>query len=296
MNSNRRTGLLAAGIVVLIVGLLAAGGLWYSAGQRQSDAVRNFARAPVGCVTTLNFEVAGEFLVFVETAGEIGDVTGSCVTPGAFGQLGVPPDLPPVRLVLTEFDGTDVVLDARTGVDYDVDGSVGEVIRAFVVENPGEHFIRVESRNNSGPDAFAVAIGRDPSEGVQSLRFGAIVAGIAGLAVGLASIAASRRRKTPQAAELATPWLGEAPWPTSPPGAAQPPQAPGWAQPVTVPVPPVPLAHPGQAFIPGQPPFATPTAPPTIPSPPPSLGSEPASGQGTGASGDGERSPWAPPD
>ena len=263
MNSNRRTGLLAAGIVVLIVGLLAAGGLWYSAGQRQSDAVRNFARAPVGCVTTLNFEVAGEFLVFVETAGEIGDVTGSCVTPGAFGQLGVPPDLPPVRLVLTEFDGTDVVLDARTGVDYDADGSVGEVIRAFVVENPGEHFIRVESRNNSEPAVFAIAIGRDPSDGVQPLQLGAFAAGIAGLIIGLALIAMSRRRGDPKGTAPIDPWLVAAPWPISPPGAGQPPQAGGWQQqpgpPMQVPASPVPP--------PFTPPFTTPTAPPPAPSP-----------------------------
>jgi hypothetical protein len=250
MNSNRRPRFLAAGIVVLIVGLPAAAGLWYSAGQRQADAVRNFARAPVGCDTTLNFEVAGEFLVFVETEGEIGGVTGSCGAPGAFGQSGTPQDLPPVRLVLTAPDGTDVALATRTGVDYDADGSSGQMIRAFVVESPGEHVMRVESTNDSERAIFAIAIGRDPNEGMQPLRLGAIAAGAAVLAVGLLLIAMSRRRGAPEAAVLA------APWPTSPPTSR-----PG---------------QPGQTVIPGQPPFTTPTTPPSAPSPsaPPEMPSE----------------------
>ena len=254
MNSNRRTEFLAAGIVLLIVGLLAAVGLWYSAGQRHSDAVRNFARAPVGCDTTLNFEVAGEFLVFVETEGEIGGVTGSCVAPGAFGQGGTPQDLPPVRLVLTGPDGADVALDTRTGIGYDADGSAGQMIRAFVVENPGDHVMRVESTNDSGPAMFAIAIGRDPSEGVQPLRLGAIAVGISALVVGLLLIAMSRRRGAPEAlAPADDPWSSSAPWPPMP--------APVIAVPPT---------------IPGQPPLTTPTAPPSAPSPwaPPEMPSQ----------------------
>ena len=259
MNSNRRTGFLAAGIVVLIVGVLAAGGLWYSAGLRQSDAVRNFARAPIGCDTTLNFEVAGDFLVFVETEGEIGDVAGSCATPGAFGQLGIPQDLPPVRLVLTAPDGSDVALDARTGVDYDADGSAGQAIRTFVVERPGDHVLRVQPANDAEPAVFAIAIGRDPSDGVQLLQLGAFAAGIAGLLSGLALIAMSRRRGDPEGAAPLDPWLVAAPWPISPPGVGQPPSAGGWQQqpgpPTQAPTGPV------------QPPFTTPTAPPSAPSP-----------------------------
>ncbi|WP_395152898.1 hypothetical protein [Ilumatobacter sp.] len=274
MNSNRRTRCRAAGVLVLIVGLLAAGGLWYSAGQRPSDAVRNFARAPVGCDTTLNFEVAGEFLVFVETKGEIGGVTGSCGAPGAFGQLGTPQDLPPVRLVLTGPDGADIALDTRTGVDYDAAGSAGQLIQTFVVEIPGDHVLRVESKNDSEPAVFAIAIGRDPNRGVQPLQLGAFAAGIAGLIVGLLLIAMSRRRRTPEVTVPADPWSSSAPWPTSPPVAQQPPQAAGWqpqpGPPMQAPVTPV------QSRPPGQPPFTTPTAPPSAPSPwaPPEMPSQ----------------------
>lgn len=275
MNSNQRTGFLAAGIVVLIVGLLAAGGLWFSAEQRESDAVRDFARAPIGCDTTLNFEVAGEFLVFVETKGEIGDVAGSCVAPGVFGQLGALQDLPPVRLVLTGSNGAEVALDSRTGLDYDADGSAGQVIRTFVVENPGDHVMRVESTNDSESAVFAIAIGRDPSDGVQRLQIGALVAGLASLVAGLALIAMSRRRGDPEVLAPVDPWLSAAPWPVSPPGAGQPPQAAGWQQqpgpPMEAPVnsvpAPLPSARRDQPVIPGQLPFTTPTAPPSAPSP-----------------------------
>jgi hypothetical protein len=252
MNSNRRTGFLVAGIVVLIVGLIAAVGLWYSAGQRQSDAVRDLARAPVGCDTTLNFEVAGEFLVFLETEGEISAVTGSCVAPGSFGQLGSPRNLPPVRLALTGPDGSDVALDTRTGVDYDSDGSAGQVIRTFVVGTPGDYVLRVEPTNGSEPAGYAIAIGRDPSNGVQPLQLGAFAAGITGLIVGLSLIAVSRRRGTPEALVPVDPWSSAPEWPTSPPGAQQPPQSAGWEQ-----QPGPPMQPPGSPV---------PTAPTTSPS------------------------------
>lgn len=276
MNSNRRTGFLAAGIVVLIAGLLAAVGLWYSAGQRQSDAVRNFARAPVGCDTTLNFEAAGEFLVFVETEGEISAVTGSCVAPGSFGELGSPQDLPPVRLVLTGPDGTEVALDARTGVDYAAAGSAGQLIQTFVVGKSGSYVLRVEPTNDSEPAGFAIAIGRDPSEGVQSLQLGAFASGIAGLIVGLSLIATSRRRGSPAALVSADPWSSAAEWPTSPPEAQPPGQSAGWAQqpepptqPLGVPVPPaLATTPPGQQGTPGrEPPFTTPAEQPPTPAP-----------------------------
>ena len=261
---------------MLIAGLLAAVGLWYSAGQRQSDAVRNFARAPVGCDTTLNFEAAGEFLVFVETEGEISAVTGSCVAPGSFGELGSPQDLPPVRLVLTGPDGTEVALDARTGVDYAAAGSAGQLIQTFVVGKSGSYVLRVEPTNDSEPAGFAIAIGRDPSEGVQSLQLGAFASGIAGLIVGLSLIATSRRRGSPAALVSADPWSSAAEWPTSPPEAQQPGQSAGWAQqpepptqPLGVPVPPAPATTPpGQQGTPGrQPPFTTPAEQPPTPAP-----------------------------
>jgi hypothetical protein len=268
MNSNRRTRFFAAGVIVLIVGLLAAVGLWYSAGQRQSEAVRNLARAPVGCDTTLNFEVAGEFLVFVEIEGKIGNVTGSCESPGDFGQLGISQGLPPVRLDLTAPDGSDVALDTRTGVDYDADGSAGQAIRTFVVERPGDYVLRVQPANDAEPAVFAIAIGRDPSDGVRPLQLGAFAAGIAGLIIGLALIATSRRRDDPEGMAPIDPWLVAAPWPISPPGAAQLPQAGGWQQ-----QPGPPMQTPSNLV---QPPFTTPTGPSSAPSSwaPPEMPSE----------------------
>ena len=107
--STRRSVLLGAGIVVLIVGLLAAIGLWYSAGQREADAVRNLARAPSGCDTTLDFESVGEFTVYVETAGRFdAAIAGDCVVEGPYEVPGG--SIPAVALSLTAPNGDAVEL------------------------------------------------------------------------------------------------------------------------------------------------------------------------------------------
>ena len=121
--------MLVAGIVVLIVAVLTAAGLWYSAGQRYDDAVRNLARAPVGCDTTLDFDEPGDFLLFVETHGQVRSVIGDCGVSGPFERTGIGD--PAVGVELTDPLGADVVLTPDNGASYDRAGSSGVPCSSF---------------------------------------------------------------------------------------------------------------------------------------------------------------------
>lgn len=290
----KRTGLLGAGIVVLIVGLLAALGLWISSTQRESDAVRNLARAPIGCDTLLDFDAGGEFYIYIESAGQFdGTVSGNC---GAEGEYEITGDsLPPVTLSLTAPNGDDVALDSNAGVSYEAAGYVGQSVRAFTVEEPGGYKLRVEAPG-SNEVAFAAAVGRDPSDGVASMRLGAVFAALAGLIIGGALLLLSRRSTTTEPEMADVPWPGQPLGaPTSPPGMAMPPQS-GVPAPLGPPTQ-YPIAPPTSAAPTPQGAGWAPQAP-TAPQPDPSRApSAPTWGASPndGSSGDGQRSPWAPP-
>ena len=78
MSSGKRRGRVVGGIVVLIVGIGGAIGLWLAANARLDAAVDGLARGPVGCDTVLDFDETGEYVVFIETKGAIGDSRGDC--------------------------------------------------------------------------------------------------------------------------------------------------------------------------------------------------------------------------
>ncbi len=340
---KRRGGLLAIGIVVLVVGLVGAIGLWIAAGNRLDDAVTGLARAPVGCDTTLDFSETGDFLLFVETQGEIEGVRGDCDVAGEYRVEGDEP--PSVLLSMVDPDGEEVELTARSGPDYDAAGFVGTAVRTASITTTGDHVLRVESEPEA--ELFVVAVGKDPNDGVGLLRVGAVVAALVGLIVGIVCIVLGARRREPAPTTAGTAWPQTQPaWPQSPPGgsppgwdpAAPPPAGPpqSWpSQPPAAPPPGAgahgaqPSAHPPQDWggttpsPPGpgsQPPTWGPAAsdpaaaqqPPTARQPaaadpsapapagrPSALPGQPtmpgSPGQGDGSTGDGERSPWAPP-
>lgn len=298
-NSSKRSAMLGTGIVALIVGLLAATGLWYSAVQRESDAVRNLARAPSGCDTTLDFEAAGEFTIYIETKGRFDEpVAGDCAALGAYGVLGE--GVPAVSLTMTSPTGDEVALTEAPGATYDADGFIGQSVRTFQVETAGDHILRVEA-DDDAEARVVVAVGRDPSDGVAVMQWGAVLAAIAGLMVGGGMMIAARRASASQSVPAATEqWpVGPGGWPTTPPGMPTPPAPGGW-QPAVGPPSAAPGAPAGglrPQTSEGWP--ATPVAPESTstpsPSGPPSGG--PASPAGSSDAGPGgeRRSPWAPP-
>lgn len=243
------------GVIVLVVGLLAAGILWFVAGARRDAAIENLARAPIGCDTTLDFAQPGEYLIFVETTGRLDDVRGDC---DATGEFAISSERPPVEITLIDPDGEPLEFESRRDdVTYSSAGFVGRSILSVEVAEAADHVLRAES-SESG--TFAVVVGRDPNRGVTLLRILAIMTALVGLAVGLVLIIKGGRREP----------VAVGPW-----TAAQP-TSPTWVQ------------HPGQ------PPYRAPTQPPYVQpgpqGPPVPFGGAPAPGPHQGPA-----SPQSPP-
>ena len=74
----RRRGWMLVGLVLLLVGLASGAVLLVLAGTAEGRTVRAFARAPIGCTTTLQFDRAGVFTFYVETAGRTSALGGDC--------------------------------------------------------------------------------------------------------------------------------------------------------------------------------------------------------------------------
>ncbi len=235
-STGTRSGRLIAGGVVVLLGFLAlAAVLWWAGGQREANNIASFARAPVGCDTTLDFERSGEFLVFVETTGTIDALAGQCDAERSYDR---DPDADAAErlspgLVLVDPDGNDVDITEAPGVSYDADGFVGTAAWTVDIVSAGDHVLTVAS---IGGDDFAIAVGRSPDEGVALLRWGAIAASIVALVAGGALLVAGSRRTLP-AAPVSGPWVPDGPaWPSSPPGFPSPPPTTGAVGPPGMPV------------------------------------------------------------
>jgi hypothetical protein len=246
--------MLVIGIVVLVVGLFAAGALWFVAAARYDDNLDAFARAPAGCSTTLDFERTGDFTLYVETTGMLADVAGDCPAETEYDR----DDVPAVTLTLTAPDGSGVDIASNGSADYDNGTFVGEAVGVVRIDEPGDYVLTVPS---SGAP-FAIAIGGAPDEGVTLLRLLSALVAVASLAGGIALVVAGTRR--PEAPPPAPPSFTAPGWPTSPPGFPAPPPTTGASGP--------PAATPPDAASPGA------SGPPVSPGSwqPPSWGPPPA--------------------
>jgi hypothetical protein len=267
--------------VVLLVGLAVVSvALWIASGDRRADNVAGFARAPVGCDTTLDFEATGSFVLYIETSGEFPELAGACEAELVYDRDA--DDVPQLDLTLLDPNGDELDLDDAGDDRYDVDGFVGSAAHTVQIETPGDHVLTVAP---TGGDAFAVAIGRSPDEGVALLRWGAVAAAISGLLLGgLFLVLGSRRPPTPPARPA--PWSPDGRgWPASPPGFPVPPPTTGATGP-----PGPPVAMPPQRPMPSGPPTYPVTYPPTSAEP-----SQPDRPPMPLAPDDDRPSPWAPP-
>lgn len=270
MGDPRRAGVVAAGAAV-VAGMIAAIVLWVVADRRLDDAIAGFARAPVGCETTLTFQTAGEYVVHVETSGSLGPLSGGCDASAAYRRDDPTP--PAVDLELLGPDGEPVSLADATGPDYDANGFVGTAVGVATIGEPGEYVLAVRSPE----DGFAVAVGRDPDDDVAPLRVAAVSSLIAGLLVGGVVFVRSSRRRDDRPTTWATPVPAETPGPKT--GVVMsPPAVPG------EPLPTAPRA------------FPSPTAP-TSPAPAPSTSSvpEPSTSSPPEPSTPTDAERWAPP-
>jgi hypothetical protein len=294
IKSKGRGTAAAFGLLLVFAGIVGALVLFFFSTRRHDDAIDSFARASVGCTTTLDFVETGTFYVY-EEEGPSGAASSGACEPAATSE-------PEFGFELSDGDGSIVPTRADSSVKYDSDQYVGQSIARFEVDDVGVYDVVVV-----GPNASIVAsIGRDPDDGVDKLRQGAILVGVAGILLGalLLMLAGRRSKKAAVVGIPDGPGWGPRPqtrpdtWPPEIPripqipvnpqqpdeevGAASPPPplperpvrtaAPGtsvWAPPAAsapladvatpVSVPPIPVPKPELPNVPGAPSGVLPT-------------------------------------
>ena len=208
-------GLTIAGVSLFILGLAAGAALFVMSGKTQEDTVKKFARAPAGCTTTLQFDRAATFEVYLETAGVLDTVSGDCAANGA-GYNHADNDPPRVALSLVDANNAEVALTPGTGATYDVGGYKGQAVQQVTIPASGTYQLTVTSDAND----FVIAIGGAADADSKNLKLAAIGAAIAGVVMGFVLLIAGSRAK--RSAPTPAPAAGT--WPQATPG-------PGWGAP-----------------------------------------------------------------
>jgi hypothetical protein len=248
---SRRGWMLVLGVVILLVGIVGAGALWFAADARLDDNVAGLARAPSGCATTLDFDRTGEFTVFVETTGSLDDLAGDCAADTVYDR----DDVADPVVVLVDPDGAEIEIQSTDGEDYDSGGFSGSSIGTIQIDVPGDHVLTVPADGAQ----FVIAVGGDPNAGVAPLRWGAVLLFIVALVVAGILLVLGSRRTHDTVDSDAAPWqpgaLTPPSWPVGPPGFPAPPPTTGAVGPAGP-----PLVQPGSA------PTGSPWAPPSAPS------------------------------
>ncbi len=256
-SSRGRGWMLGLGAVVIVVGLVGAGALWYAGGQRLDDNVAGFARAPSGCATTLDFARTGEFTVYVETTGSLDDLAGDCSADTEYDR----DEVADAQIQLVDPDGAAVVISDVSDVSYDTGAFTGSSVGVVQIRTPGEHLMTVAADGGQ----FAIAVGGDPSDGVGVLRWSAVVVAIVSLVVGGILLVLGSRRPPRAAVSDESRWEPQATpttWPVGPPGFPAPPPTTGATGPAGPPLAP-PSSAPAPVVPPG-PAQPSPWAPPSI--------------------------------
>ncbi len=300
IKGKRRKGLIVLGIIVLVGGVLGGGAMATKSMTNYQDAVKSFARAPVGCTTTLVFDKPATFTVYAETKGKLGELSGDCEANGS--EYEHPGDkLPRLSMTLVDSNGGEIDMERGATATYDVDGYVGTGVRTLTIDEAGTYRLNVESEDTD----FVVAIGKNPKDDTELLKLLGGAVALAGFVFGLLFLLLGLRRRRPQVAMVdirnsAAPMPGWPPGayagvaPTAPPAPAMHPgfrpEPPPVSQPIGSPGQP-PIRLPDQpsapafappSFAPPPPPDAPPIAPPTVPRSvgPPTAEPPPASGAG----------------
>lgn len=258
--------------------------LGYAAVER---TVKGFARAPVGCTTTVEFHRAARFTLFVETTGRLASLDGDCDARRSYSRRD--DDLPRLDVSVVSDGGGTLALDDTTTDDYDVEGFVGRAFASVEVQQAGTYRVTVAG----DADDVAVAIGGDPNVDARWWWLGGVGAAAVVLLLGLVLVVmglVGRRPAPPPppvtAFTVGTNLSGYTPAGTLPPAHMPPPPGAGpWTS-----LPPPPPPPPGAAGVPGPPPAAPPSiSPPMPPAAPPTNGVDPD------ATAAGATSPPPPP-
>jgi hypothetical protein len=291
IQSKGRGTAAAFGFLLLFAGIVGALVLFFFSTRRHDDAIDSFARASVGCTTTLDFVETGTFYVYEEQGGIGLSSTGTCEAAAT--------SEPEFGFELSDSDATAVATRIDSSVSYDIDDYFGRSIARFEIDAVGVYDLVVV-----GPETTVVAaIGRDPDDGVDELRQGAILVGVGGVLLGLLLLILAGRRSKKAAVVGIPDGPGWGPMPPTIPG-TWPPEVPKISQlpvnphqpdsPAEVASPPPPLPErPTRASSPSDLAWAPPTGaapvshapvlippPPAIPVPQPRLPNVPGAPSG----------------
>lgn len=224
--------LVVTGVALVVVGLVGAAALSLVARNRVEATVRDLARAPVGCDTTLDFSDTGTFVLFVETAGRIDGLSGGCEAPTRYDRREA--TTPRVTIELVDPSGRDVPIDPTDAEGYDIAGFRATPAGEVAVDATGRHVVRVTSSEGG----VVVAIGRDPAAVGTPLTAAALAVAAVGVLGGGAALVVGvvrgRRPSPPTSASSASRASPGDPWrdprtqdvsPSAPPQAPPPPGA-----------------------------------------------------------------------
>lgn len=244
------------GLLLVLAGVAGAAAFWWMAERRPEQAVEGFARGPVGCTTTLEFTDTGRFYIYEELAGSDASTTTDCEPVAIAGEA----------FSFQLFDGgRAIVTRDDASITYDTEVGIGTSAAWVEIDTPGRYDLVVRG---SDP-AVVAAVGRDPDEGVDDLRRGAVAVGVVGVVLGVLMLLLAGRRSK-KAATYATP------------------TGPGWgpgqvrATDVRADWPPVAPRIPQVPINPMQP------SEPAVPT-------APSAGDSSGEVAAQPASPWAPP-
>jgi hypothetical protein len=225
--------------VLLFAGLVAGGVMFALSTKAVGDTVKKFARAPVGCTTTLQFEKKAVFTIYVETKGAALDVGGDCSGNGSSYDRAAGA-APTVSLSMVDAKDAAVTLADSSSFSYDTGDYRGAAVQQVTITEPGNYRLTVQSKDTD----FAIAIGGDPEADARRMKYIGATAVAAGLLLGVLLMLLGMRRRTPPPppTEDVAAWTAAAAAPPAPPMAPTPFQVPT-TPPGTPPAAPLPGAQ-----------------------------------------------------
>lgn len=191
MVSSRRGRRVGAGVLVGLVGLAVGLATALLGSVARTSTVEGFARAPVGCTTTLQFDRVGVFTVYLETKGRLDEVTGDCSLSG--GSYEHSDGKVSVGVTLTGRSGEAVpVQEIGLTRSYDTGAFRGRSLGIVNIADTGEYQLSVQGDSSD----VVVAVGGSPDKESRLLTVLGVVVALLGTAGG-ALLALSGRRRPP---------------------------------------------------------------------------------------------------
>ena len=203
---GRRRGWIIVGAVLLALGVAVGTLLMVRASTAVDDTVQSFARAPIGCTTTLQFDHSGLFTFYVETKGTIGTLGGDCSHDGGtFHHAG---SVPTVNLDLTDAAGAPVALTNFRGVSYSTGRYSGTSVAQVLVGAAGTYRLQATADVTD----IGVSIGGNPAAYRNELITWSVISGAVGVLIGGALIVFGARRRDDDLPPLLPPAGVPGPW------------------------------------------------------------------------------------